>query len=101
MPPSYEYMPSYMAPAMSPPAEQLPAVPEDRVAEPPEQLSLVRLAANDELLSLQIRHIMLQHSEDLKRMAASDAGRLAMESMAELRATRAESSEGIRTTRVV
>lgn len=42
-------------------------------------------ARADELLAVQIRAIMMQHAEDCKRMHASDAGRLAMESMAQLR----------------
>ena len=44
--------------------------------------------ADDELLDVQIRAIMLQHSEDCKRMHASDAGRLAMELMSRLRTVR-------------
>ena len=42
----------------------------------------------DELFDVQIRAIMLQHAEDSKRMHPSDAGRLAAEAMASLRARR-------------
>ena len=58
-------------------------------------------AEANELLQVQIRAIMLQHAEDLKRMQPSDAGRLAMESMAELRTQRAASAASLGVTYVV
>ena len=58
-------------------------------------------AETNELLQVQIRAIMLQHAEDLKRMQPSDAGRLAMESMAELRTQRAASAASLGVTYVV
>ena len=41
--------------------------------------------AAEEALSWQVRAIMLQHAEDCKRMLPSDAGRLAVEAMRQLR----------------
>lgn len=52
--------------------------------------SSTTIKADDELLDVQIKAIMVQHAEDCKRMHPADAGRLAMDLMARLREVRGE-----------
>jgi len=76
-------------------ADAPPLPPEAAEADAEAEAAEAAEAADaEELLTLQIRAIMMQHAEDCKRMSHADAGRLAMMSLKNVQAVH---SDGIAT----